>query len=128
MKNSIVMILLLLPYYPQPAQARIGLEQYYCTGASAASTPVTRLYYQGNSNWYGELRYNYEKEQAVGISVGRTVWGKSVSGTGPDWSVTPTVGWSVGGCRGVSVGGYLSLEAHQWSFSSAVQGSPVAGG
>ena len=99
------------------AQGTMGFEEYYYTGLPLSSAPVSRIYYQDNSSWYGEARYNYETAQSVSVYAGRT-FGKQDS---LSWSFTPLAGIVAGKFKGVSLGLNTALDYRSVSFSSALE-------
>jgi hypothetical protein len=125
MKNSIILILFIFTYRPAPAQPHIGFEQYYCTGSTPATTPVTRVFYQGSGREYVEARYNYDTEGSLGISLGRTFSVTIKDRKDMSWSVTPTIGVIAGRCQGVSFGTNFTGEYQSWSFSTSIQAAPM---
>jgi hypothetical protein len=53
------------------SQYQAGLEQYVYMDKNAISyTPV--IWYQANSNWYAEARYNYDAEKTLSLYAGKT--------------------------------------------------------
>lgn len=104
-------------------QTRTGFEGYYYTGCSANSALVPRLYFQSNSNWYGEARYNYESDQTVSLYAGRTFSGERTEGAWKTttWSLTPMAGIVAGKFRGGSLGANATLDVNRISLSSVLQ-------
>jgi len=101
------------------AQGRKGAELYHYSGCPGGVLPSlsARIYYQSDTKWYGEARYNYEAEETFALSAGRTFLKEG------DWtySFTPAVGITMGKWQGASVGmnGYLSHRSV--SLSTSVQ-------
>jgi len=125
MKNSLVMILTLITYHPVPAQPHAGFEQYFCPGSSAATAPVTRVWYATAGKSYLEARYNYDAEAGIGLSAGKQWKGSTAKGW--EWTATPTAGVVTGRCQGFSLGANLGLLYKGWTFSSATQLTPAKG-
>lgn len=125
MKNSILLILTLLTYRPVTSQPRLGLEQYFCSGSSAAAAPVTRVYFETATKNYVEARYNYDAEGCFGISAGRRFESNRAGNKALAWTLTPTVGLVTGNCQGFSLGANFGVRFHAWNFSSAVQFTPA---
>jgi hypothetical protein len=116
--RSILIILLFICGDAAVAQERKGADVYYYPGNGAVLPSLSsRVFYQGSSNWYGEVRYNYEEEATLACSVGRTF---SKEGT---WSyaITPVAGLSAGRLQGASFGFNSSLSYNTFSFSSSMQ-------
>ena len=116
--HSILIILLFICGYAAVAQEEKGVDVYYYPGNGAILPSLSsRVFYQGSSNWYGEVRYNYEEEGTFACSVGKTF---SKEGT---WSyaITPVAGLSGGRLQGASFGFNSSLSHKAFSFSSSLQ-------
>jgi hypothetical protein len=107
------MILLLL-YNTMNGQARTGFEEYYYAGRHLSSVPVSRVYYQGSSSWYGEARYNYEEEKSFSLYAGRTFSRQDTV----SYSFTPMAGIVAGKFNGGSAGMNIAFEYRNFFFSS----------
>jgi hypothetical protein len=114
MKISVFMILL-LAIHTAHAQTQAGFEGYYYSETSSSLVP--RVYLQNNSGWYAGASYNYVKDQTLSLSAGHTFSGQdSLS-----WSVTPSAGILIGGCRGSSAGAIATLDIRRFSFYTEEQ-------
>lgn len=118
MKSSILVICMFLAWYSAAAQTRVGME---CYGAGAAryTGPASRIYLQNGQGNYSELRYNYDAERTLGVSVGHSFKGGTADAAG--WSVAPMIGLVAGAAQGLSIGVNATLERGSFSCSSANQ-------
>ncbi len=116
MRNTIIIISLILLQTNCKSQSHSGYEQYYYTGVGEPSF-VPKIYYQSAKNWYGEIRYNYEEFQTVSIDAGKTF----SNNTAFSYSVTPLAGMVFGKLNGGNVGSNISLNYKNIFFSSESQ-------
>lgn len=110
------MILFLL-YNTAHGQGRVGFEEYYYTGQRLSSAQVPKVYYQGQNNWYGEVRYNYEAEQSFSVYTGRTFSRQDTL----SYYFTPMAGIVAGKCKGGSAGMNMGVGYRSLSFSSVFE-------
>jgi hypothetical protein len=101
------------------AQGKAGIEQYSYIGAQSAGAIVPSLHLQSASNWYGELRYNYEDLQTCSLYGGRIIEG----GNDLEYSITPMLGFSAGWFTGISLATNAEAEWKNFYLSSQTQHS-----
>ena len=99
------------------AQSKWVFEQYNYIRQPEASAFVPMIHFQTKTNWYGELRYNYEDVQTLSLFGGRTVSG----GNSLTWSFTPMAGYSTGKFTGVSAAVNNEAEWKDFYFSAQSQ-------
>lgn len=117
MRNMLFMILSLFNL-PVQSQARKGFEAYYYPAAAGILPSLaTKIYYQAGNGWYTEMRYNYEEEQAIACSAGKTFFRQHTL----SYSFTPMVGLVAGNLQGLSLGCNASLTYKGISFTSSIQ-------
>ena len=93
-------------------QSQIGLDQYYYMNNKAFSfTPV--LWYQGNSGWYAEVRYNYEAEKTLSVFMGKTF----VNTSSFSYCISTMAGVVTGEFNGVALALNAELEYKKLFFS-----------
>ena len=92
------MITVLFTYLAR-AQERKGFEEYYYPGTAGVLPSLsTKAFYENRENWYTEVRYNYEEENTIACSIGRTFFKEdSLS-----YSFTPVAGLVAGRQQGLS--------------------------
>jgi hypothetical protein len=117
MRNSLFIMLFFLNHTVQ-GQERKGFEEYYYPSITGLLPSLSsKLFYQGSNGWYTELRYNYENEQTLGCSIGKTFVRENTF----SYSFTPAVGLVGGKMQGASIGLNTSLCYKRVSFSSFIQ-------
>ena len=116
MRNSLYMIILLL-YNAAQGQQRKGFEQFYYPDNATLSSLSSKLFYQGNTGWYTEWRWNYEEQQSIACSVGKTYSKEGAL----SYSFTPSVGLIAGDLQGISAGLNTSLRYRSISFSTFME-------
>src|SRR5882762_7017197 len=100
------------------SQERRGLEEFYYPGSAGLLPSLsTRVYYQSKTNWYAEVRYNYEEEETLAMSVGKSF----VKQGKWSYAFTPVAGLSGGKLQGGAFGLNSFLSHGSLSFSSSVQ-------
>jgi hypothetical protein len=111
-------MILFLFNHPLQSQSRQGFEAFYYPGTPGIlPSTSTKIYYQANNGWYTELRYNYEEEQAIACSAGKTFSKEKAL----SYSFTPIVGLVAGTLQGVSIGLNSFLAYKGITFSSSLQ-------
>ncbi len=90
--------------------------QYYYTG-NGSSVIVPKVYYQNRSNWFGEVRYNYEDLQTISFNGGKLFSNKSEF----SYSVMPYAGLVLGRMNGGTLGSNINLDYGSLFFSSESQ-------
>jgi hypothetical protein len=87
------------------SQYQAGLEQYFYMDKNAITyTPV--IWYQANSNWYAEARYNYDAEKTLSVYAGKTFEKKSTI----SYSVSTIAGILIGQFKGGAIAVNTELE------------------
>lgn len=99
------------------AQAQAGLEQYYYMGTYKTLLLVPVAYYQTNTNWYAEARYNYEAANAFSMYYGKSFEKDAAL----SYSICPVLGFVLGGMNGASVGLNLETAYKKLAFSTQSQ-------
>lgn len=94
------------------AQSKAGLEQYcYMDNTSVTINP--KAWYQSNTGWYVEGRYNYEAAKTLSLIAGKTFEYESTIA----YSVTPMAGVVTGKLNGVALAANTSMEYRKFIFS-----------
>ena len=117
MKNSALLIIIVVFYYKAGAQSNLGLEQYFYFDKSQDVSLVSIGYYQNAQHWYGEVRYNYEEKKTMSVYAGKTFYkeGKLYC------AATPMLGILVGQFTGGSLGVNLNVTLKKIALSSQLQ-------
>lgn len=98
------------------SQSQAGLEQYYYMDtATVTFNPI--IWYQANSGWYAESRYNYEADKTLSAYVGKTFENQSTF----SYSFSPMLGAVAGGFNGGSIAVNTELKYKKLFFSSQSQ-------
>jgi predicted HicB family RNase H-like nuclease len=100
------------------ALAQAGLEQYCYWQEKGPVTLMPIVHIQGNDNWYGEARYNYEALGAFSLYAGKTY---AHEGKSTYYSVTPIFGAVMGTFKGASLGLNTAIEYNDVFVSSQSQ-------
>jgi hypothetical protein len=98
-RNLLIIVLSVLMQLELPAQTKWGLENYYYGGQPGGSLFVPKIFLECRNNWYTEVRYNYEAERTLSVFTGRSFSAGGDSG----FFITPMLGLSAGGFRGISL-------------------------
>lgn len=99
------------------AQWKAGIEQYNYIGSPLAGAFVPVCHMQSSSDWYAELRYNYEDVQTFSVYGGK----KITKGNDFHYSVTPMMGFSAGRFTGISFAANIEAEWKKFYLSSETQ-------
>ena len=118
MKNRFLLISVIIVCQATAALAQAGLEQYCYWQKNGPVTLMPVVHIQGNDNWYGEARYNYEELGAISLYAGKSF---SYDGKSASYSVTPIFGAVMGTFTGASLGLNAAVEYHDLFFSSQSQ-------
>jgi hypothetical protein len=103
-------------WHDATAQVKAGLEQYYfMKNKTIAINP--KAWYQSETGWYVEGRYNYEAAQTVSVITGKTFDYESDF----SFSVTPMAGVVAGKFNGGVIGGNASADYKKCQFSLQTQ-------
>jgi len=116
-KYSVLLICSIAAQLFLHAQDKIGAELYTYFGVKPTIQPL--VHFQANSNWYGELRYNYEDLKTVSLYGGKTFSG----GSNFEYSITPMIGYSTGRFTGLSLAFNAEAEWKSFYLSSQTQHS-----
>jgi len=116
-KYSVLLICSIAAQLSLHAQDKIGAELYTYFGVKPTIQPL--VHFQANSNWYGELRYNYEDLKTVSLYGGKTFSG----GSNFEYSITPMIGYSTGRFTGLSLAFNAEAEWKSFYLSSQTQHS-----
>ncbi len=94
-----------------------GLEQYYYMGTYKAFTLVPVAYYQTNTNWYAEGRFNYEAINTLSLYAGKTFEKKAAF----SYAASPIAGVVLGRLNGGSAGINLAMDYQNFYFNTQSQ-------
>ena len=100
------------------AGAQVSVEQYHYVGAGQPLMWCPIVHYRSPTDWYAEMRYNYEDNRTLSLYTGRTF---AHEGGRLSYSATPLVGGVVGRFKGGSVGLNLTLDFNNLFFESQSQ-------
>ena len=117
MKNSLLIVMLILWFNMTTAQDRVGFEQYLYTSKSGPPVVVPVIYYQNQQNWYFESHANYEQVQTFSTYIGKTFSeNKEFS-----YSFTPMLGGVLGSLKGGILGLNSEMDYKKFRFTSQSQ-------
>lgn len=117
MKNNLLIILSLTLSQTGFTQSQGGMEQYYYLFQEGDLVQVPMIHYQSSSNWYGEIRYNYEDMKTFSFYAGKVFSKESRL----SYSILPILGGVMGKFNGGSVGLNISMDYDQLFFSTQSQ-------
>jgi hypothetical protein len=103
--HKLALMLLLLAGKAGFAQKSVVWSQYYYLYAKRAVSIVPAILYEGHGNSHYMVRYNFEADQTVSLTAGKTFTGKEGE---PVFS--PSIGLLAGGASGLSVNLQTALE------------------
>lgn len=94
------------------AQSEAGMEQYYYVENKAVIiNPI--LWYQSNSGWCAEGRYNYEAAKTLSVYFGKTFENKSII----SYTISTMLGAVIGKFKGGAVAINAEVEYKKYFFS-----------
>jgi len=99
------------------AQLKGGIEHYSYFGDNAALTMEPVLHIQTAGGAYGELRYNYEKKDAISFNAGKAFFIPGKLST----TLTPMLGIVAGSMKGCNLALNQETEWRNFFFSSQSQ-------
>src|SRR5450755_3405677 len=110
-------MIFIFSYMTANSQANLNMEEYYYRGHSGSPSFVSKVSYQSEDKWYGELRYNYDEARSYSLYGGKT-FSKQADFS---WAVTPFAGVVLGELKAGTVGANINLEYRKMVFSSESQ-------
>ena len=99
------------------AQWKAGIEQYVYTGMPVSEAIVPVCHIQSATNWYAELRYNYDEAKSLSLYGGKIFSG----GNDLQYTITPMAGFSTGRFTGISFAFNAEMEWKNFFISSQTQ-------
>ena len=117
MKKNLLSIVSIMMLLNLSAQLKGGIEHYSYFSNDAVFSMQPVLHIQTPGGAYSELRYNYEKKDAISFNAGKTFF---IRGKFPA-TLTPMLGVVAGSMKGYNLGLNLETDWRNFYFSSQSQ-------
>jgi hypothetical protein len=117
MKNSLLIVMLMLWFNMTTAQAHGGFEQYFYASKGRTPVVVPVIYYQNQHDWYFESHANYEQTRSFSTYIGKTFSENKAFSC----SFTPMLGGVIGSLNGGILGLNSEMSYKKIRFTSQSQ-------